>query len=163
MPSSKLQWQEKPGGGVSTYKGGVYCGPGWGFTKEDVISGRIRSLPKAIDAIDEACEHHDQCYRNQGYFWQSCNVGLARDLVKVIIDPKSSSQQRMDATIMASIFSMEARYIDPLAYPSSFSYQYLKSSIENLWKNGRLTMEQVMNQMEREIFNLYGLTQFGTF
>jgi hypothetical protein len=163
MPSSKLQWKEQPGGGVSTYIGGVYCGPGWGFTKEDVISGKIRSLPKAIDAIDEACKHHDQCYQDYGYFWQSCNVGLAHDLVKVITDPKSSSQQRMDATIMAAIFSIEAKYVDTLAYSGSFSYKYLKSSIENLWKNGNLTMEQVMNQMEHEILNQYGMSRYGTF
>ena len=147
MPISKLQWIRKQGQGVSTYAGGLYCGPGWGFTKEDVISGKIKALPKAIDAIDEACAIHDQCYQDYGYFSSSCNEGLAMNLVKIIKNPKSSSQQRLDAVIMAAIFSIESKKIDPLVYPAKVSYPFLKIQINSLWKSGNRTLGQIINQV----------------
>ena len=147
MPTSKLQWNNQPGKGTSTYAGGLYCGPGWGFTKEDVISGKIKELPKAIDAIDEACAIHDQCYQDYGYFAPWCNEALAMNLVKVIKNPKSTPQQRMDAVIMAAIFQIEVIKIDPLVYPSLASYSFLKTHINSLWKSGNLTLGQIINQV----------------
>lgn len=147
MGISKLQWAKSTDKGFSTYAGGLYCGPGWGFTKEDVASGKIKALPKAIDAIDAACAKHDQCYQDYGYFSPWCNVGLATNLVKIIIDPKSSSQQRLDSVIMAAIFSIEAKQVDPYVYPVIISYSFLKTHIASLWKNGNKTMEQIINQV----------------
>ena len=148
MPISKLQWNSKTGQGVSTYAGGLYCGPGWGFTKEDVVSGKITTLPKAIDAIDEACAIHDQCYQDYGYFSSSCNEGLALNLVKIIKNPKSSSQQRLDAVIMAAIFHLEAKKVDPIVSSAKFSYSFMKIQITSLWKSGNRTLGQIMTQVE---------------
>jgi hypothetical protein len=93
VSKSKLEANKKSSGGISTYQGGLYCGPGWGFTIEDVRSGKIKELPTAIDAIDAACKTHDQCYQDHGYFTQQCNVSLAVNLVEVIRSPSSSKQQ----------------------------------------------------------------------
>jgi hypothetical protein len=109
---SKLEVKPMPGGGISTYRGGVYCGPGWGFTREDVLSGRIKEMPAAIDAIDAACQRHDQCYADRGYFTYSCNMALSRDLAAVIVGRHSTPQQRLDAAIMAGIFRFEALTLD---------------------------------------------------
>jgi hypothetical protein len=147
MPTSKLQWDSQPGKGTSTYAGGLYCGPGWGFTKEDVISGKIKELPKAIDAIDEACAIHDQCYQDFGYFSSSCNEALALNLVKIIKNPKSTAQQRLDAVIMAAIFHIEAKRIDPIVSATKYSYSCMKIQIDSLWKSGNRTLGQVINQV----------------
>lgn len=91
-----------------------YCGPGWGFTKEDVISGKIAEMPEAIDEIDKACKVHDQCYADHGYFNQACNEQLRTDLLKIVSSPGSSPQERMDAAIMAGIFRAEGAIYRPL-------------------------------------------------
>jgi len=109
---TRLEWRKMPGGGVSTYRGGRYCGPGWGFTRDDVVSGRIRELPAAIDAIDAACRSHDQCYADRGYFTAECNRALASDLLEVILSKDSTAQQRIDAAIMAAIFEVESLTLD---------------------------------------------------
>jgi len=103
---------KKTANGYSTYKSGVYCGPGWGFTYQDILDGKISQMPKAIDAIDEACRLHDTCYHENGYFTQGCNLVLSADLAKVVIDPKSTAEQRVDAAIMAAIFFRESQSID---------------------------------------------------
>ena len=66
---SRLELRRKENG-LSTYREGIYCGPGWGFTIEDVKSGKIQDLPGAFDAIDQACRLHDQCFMNA----TACNV-----------------------------------------------------------------------------------------
>jgi len=109
---TKLTISRKSQQAVSTYRGGNYCGPGWGFTYKDILEGNIRNMPDAIDAIDEACKAHDYCYEENGYFAQGCNLVLSYDLVQVITDEQSSSQQRIDATIMAAIFFIESQTID---------------------------------------------------
>ena len=112
---SKLEWAKKAaatGKGTSTYKGGNYCGPGWGFTYKDILDGKIRQLPQAIDAIDEACKLHDYCYEENGYLTQGCNLVLTYDLVAVIKDEKSTGQQRLDAALMAAIFFIESQTVD---------------------------------------------------
>jgi len=109
--TTRLEARRMPNG-ISTYRGGLYCGPGWGFVREDVTSGRIAQLPEAIDAIDRACRRHDQCYDDHGYFTMGCNLRLAADLVAVVRSPDSTVQQRLDATIMAAIFEVEALTVD---------------------------------------------------
>jgi hypothetical protein len=69
-------------------------------------------MPKAIDAIDEACRLHDTCYEENGYTTQGCNLVLSADLAKVVVDPKSTPQQRCDAAIMAAIFFIESQSVD---------------------------------------------------
>jgi hypothetical protein len=66
------------GRGVSTYRGGNYCGPGWGFFREDAEQGKLP--PAAFDVIDEACRIHDSCYERHGYFTKACNDRLAGGL-----------------------------------------------------------------------------------
>ena len=102
----------KPNGGISTYKGGNYCGPGWGFTYKDVLDGTISKLPKAIDAIDEACKAHDYCYEENGYFTQGCNLVVTYDLVQVVVGEQSSPSERLDAAIMAAVFYVESQSWD---------------------------------------------------
>ena len=109
---SRLEYSKKASAAASTYKGGSYCGPGWGFTYQDILDGRVRELPRAIDAIDEACKLHDYCYQENGYFTQGCNLVLTYDLVQVVLDRKSSGQQRIDAVVMAAIFLIESQTID---------------------------------------------------
>jgi hypothetical protein len=147
MPASKLQWEKKVSGGISTYQGGLYCGPGWGFTLEDVKSGRIQKMPQAIDAIDQACRIHDQCYADHGYFTASCNIALAGNLSKIIKDPNSTPQQRMDAAIMAAFFMVEARKVDPYAEGVKYSYTFMKTTILAMWKSGSRTLGQIIEQI----------------
>jgi hypothetical protein len=109
---SKLEYSKKASSVTSTYKGGRYCGPGWGFTYRDILDGKIRQLPRAIDAIDEACKMHDYCYQENGYFTQGCNLVLTYDLVQVVLDQRSTAQQRLDAVLMAAIFFVESQTID---------------------------------------------------
>ena len=117
---TKLGWTTKKslkGGAAaglkgSTYRGGNYCGPGWGFTYKDILDGTIAKLPDAIDAIDEACKSHDYCYEENGYLTQGCNLVLSYDLVKVVVDEQSSAQQRLDAVVMAVVFFVESQTFD---------------------------------------------------
>src|SRR4051812_7832787 len=95
---TNLEWSEKPDGGVSIYKNGIYCGPGWGYTYKDILDGKIKEMPKAIDAIDEACRLHDPCYEENGYFAQGSNMVLSANLVDVIVAADSPPKQRAAAT-----------------------------------------------------------------
>lgn len=133
--ASRLEWKSQPEGGVSTYQGGRYCGPGWGFTKQDVESGRVARLPAAIDAIDEACQRHDQCYQDHGYFTQRCNVQLATELTGVIVSMSSTPQQRYDAALMAAIFATEAQ-VDPALKLGHRAYQGLERYYRELLDSG---------------------------
>jgi hypothetical protein len=138
---SHLEWKRMPGGGTSTYRRGLYCGPGWGFVRMDVISGRIRNLPAAIDAIDAACARHDQCYDDRGYFTGACNAALARDLARIVIANDSTPQQRLDAAIMAGIFQLEALSLDILVG----SYRDLRDSFERIFREN-FSMEAVIQR-----------------
>ena len=69
-------------------------------------------MPKAIDAIDEACRLHDTCYEENGYLTQGCNLVLTANLVDVIVAADSTPKQRAAATIMAAIFFVESQTID---------------------------------------------------
>jgi hypothetical protein len=153
LRNSNLEWKNKPSGGTSTYENGLYCGPGWGFTIEDVRSGKIKELPAAIDAIDAACKIHDQCYQDHGYFTQQCNVNLAKSLVEIIRSPSSKQQQRLDATIMAAVFAVEAIVIDPGVKTTVTTYTYIKTQISGLWGKGTLTMQQVIQEVSRQYYN----------
>lgn len=138
--TSKLEVRFKRPG-ISTYYGGHYCGPGWGFVRADVESGRIRELPEAIDAIDAACKTHDQCYADHGYFTGACNQRLAHDLVTVLIARDSTAQMRVDAAIMAGIFQFEALTLDVFVD----SYRDLRDSFERLWREN-LSMEAIIQR-----------------
>jgi hypothetical protein len=138
---SRLEWRAMPGGGTSTYRGGLYCGPGWGFTREDLRTGRIREMPAAIDAIDAACRRHDQCYFDHGYFTRECNVALVGDLVAVIVASESTFQQRFDAAIMAGIFEVESLTMDV----GMSVYRDLRGDFERLFDQG-LSMEAVIQR-----------------
>ena len=129
----------KPDGtiGVSTYEGGRYCGPGWGFTKAQAEAGWIG--PKGVDAIDEACRAHDICYGTHGYLTQSCNIALTRDLSRIVKAPDSTPQMRIDAAIMAGIFALEAATIDEKVK----DYREWRKKIESYWRVGK-TMQQVI-------------------
>lgn len=109
---SKLTISKKGKAAVSTYQGGNYCGPGWGFTYRDILDGKIQKMPQAVDAIDEACKAHDYCYQENGYLTQGCNLVLTYDLVNVVVDDKSTAQQRLDAVIMAAVFFVESQLVD---------------------------------------------------
>lgn len=109
---SKLELARQSSGGTSTYKGGNYCGPAWGYTYQDILDGKIKELPAAVDAIDEACKAHDYCYQENGYFTQGCNLVLSADLAKVVIAQDSTPQQRVDAAVMAAVFLIETQTID---------------------------------------------------
>jgi hypothetical protein len=127
--------------GFSTYRGGLYCGPGWGFVRQDVLSGKIREMPAAIDAIDAACRTHDQCYNDFGYLTRSCNQALARDLARVMVARDSTAQMRYDAAIMAGIFQLEALTIDVVVE----SYRDLRDSFERIWRDN-FSMEAVIQR-----------------
>ena len=134
---SGLEWKRMPEGGISTYRGGRYCGPGWGFTREDVWRGRIKELPAALDAVDAACQRHDQCYQDHGYFTYDCNIALSRDLVAVLVARSSTPRQRLAAAIMAGIFQFEALTLDPFVglyrdLKNSFETQFARYSMENV-------------------------------
>ena len=133
--SSRLEWKKRPEGGTSTYQGGRYCGPGWGFTKQDVEAGKVAELPAAIDAIDAACQRHDQCYEDHGYFTQRCNVHLATELTGIIISKSATPQQRYDAAIMAAIFATEAQ-VDPTLKFGHTTYQSLERLYRELLDSG---------------------------
>jgi hypothetical protein len=109
--NTNLEWR-RGDTGISTYKKGVYCGPGWGYTYQDILDGKIQTMPEAIDAIDAACRAHDECYAENGYLTQGCNLVLTTDLVSVVTSPSSTPQQRADAALMAAIFFIELQTID---------------------------------------------------
>jgi hypothetical protein len=104
-------------------------------------------MPQAIDAIDNACRLHDQCYANNGYFSASCNLALTRNLSAIIINPRSTSQQRRDAAIMAAFFFIEARAVDPVVSPVKMSYTFMKIRILEMWKFGNRTLGQILDQI----------------
>lgn len=131
----------KRGFGVSTYMESNYCGPHWGFTSQDVLSGTIAEMPEAINAIDKACQAHDQCYADHGYFNQACNEQLRTDLLRIVSDPHSSSSERMDASIMAGIFWTEGAISKPL----HTIYKNLYDSFVLLFTAQQMTMQMVIN------------------
>lgn len=133
--TSRLEWKKVEDGKTSTYRGGNFCGPGWGFTRQDVEAGKVAELPAAIDAIDAACQRHDQCYDDHGYFTRICNVSLATDLTIIVISKSSTPQQRYDAAIMAAIFATEAQ-IDPALKLGHQAYQALERSYRELLDSG---------------------------
>lgn len=143
---SKLQWKKQPAGGTSTYEGGMYCGPGWGYVRQDVTSGRIAELPEAIDAIDRACRSHDQCYQDNGYLTLKCNVRLASELLLIVADPKSTPQQRNDAYVMAAIFQLEAMTLDAAVFVPKEGYRKLHTLIVATWDKGTRTMASIIQE-----------------
>lgn len=93
---------------LSTYRGGNYCGPGWGSTSSTRAHGAISGPRLPSDAIDESCRDHDACYSERGYFDRECDVALIERLTKLAIDPQTPGQQRRDARIMADWFEFQS-------------------------------------------------------
>ncbi len=155
--TSRLELRRMPTGGISTYRVGRYCGPGWGFVRQDVESGRIARMPDAIDAIDDACRHHDQCYFDRGWFYRDCNVRLARELAEIIRGPTSTAQQRVDAAVMAAVFAVEADAIDPWLRPAvdlgTAISTRLHAGVDTMFQ-GTTTMFWVI---EQEIYRINGV------
>lgn len=131
---TRLEAQFMPSGGISTYRGGNFCGPGWGFTKQDVENGQI--MPEAFDVIDAACQRHDQCYADYGYFTERCNVQLASELSAIIKSPKSTPQQRYDAAVMAALFETEAHTLDRAVSAQRTALQSLERYYRELLDSG---------------------------
>lgn len=160
---SRLEVRRMPKGGISTYRGGRYCGPGWGwsFVRKDVESGKIAHMPEAIDVIDDACRRHDQCYDDNGWFFRDCNVRLARELVEIVRAPTNTAQQRMDAAVMAAVFAVEADGIDPWLRPAvdlaSAVRLRLCAAVDSLFQ-GTTTMLWVI---EQEIYRINGVPRYG--
>ncbi len=144
---TKLTWSQKNATATSTYKGGKYCGPGWGFTYQDILDGNIRELPQSIDAIDEACKMHDYCYHENGYFTQGCNLVLTYDLVKVVVDYKSAPQQRLDAVLMAAIFFIESQTIDLGIIAKEEALKIKSQILSNIYEAGNTLQTAIKNQM----------------
>ena len=146
---SNLTWSKKAsviGQGVSTYKGGKYCGPGWGFTYKDILDGKISQLPDAVDAIDEACKMHDYCYSENGYFTQGCNLVLTYNLVDVVTSKDSTPQQRLDATLMAAVFFIESQTLD-LGVMGQREVLDLKSRLEGLITESAMSLEHAITNV----------------
>jgi hypothetical protein len=104
-----------------------------------VLTGRIKELPAAVDAIDAACKCHNQCYGDHGYFTYSCNAALSRDLAAVIVARHSTPQQRFDAAVMAAIFQFEALTVDLVV----IEYRDLRDKFEAMFRP-YVTMELVI-------------------
>ncbi|WP_342165034.1 hypothetical protein [Methylobacterium sp. SD21] len=145
MMGSALEWKSMPTGGTSTYKGGLYCGPGWGFTYKDILDGKIKSMPKALDAIDEACKGHDECYDDNGYITAGCNLVLTSKMVEVIKSDSTTTQQKVDAAVMAAIFFTEGFLVDPIANPKKNTKEF-RDQVAGLFRQGKYTMEQAINR-----------------
>lgn len=146
---SNLTWSKKSsvvGQGVSTYQGGNYCGPGWGFTYKDILDGKIAQLPDAVDAIDEACKLHDYCYSENGYFTQGCNLVLTYNLVEVVVSKDSTPQQRLDATLMAAVFFIESQTLD-VGVMAQREMLELKNRLEGLMTESAMSLEQAITNV----------------
>lgn len=128
--------------GLSVYRGGNYCGPGWGFTSQDVESGRILRMPQAFDAIDQVCRLHDQCFADQGYFAISCDFALTRRLTDVVFKSESTPTQRLDAVVIAAYFLVQIALIDlPVA-----SYRSIHKRLKTKFFEGA----QMLHVIEQE-------------
>ena len=60
---------------------GNYCGP---------LHPPKGMNPVAIDQVDFACQNHDKCYDDYGYFNKSCDLKIIEDLKSVI--PQTESE-----------------------------------------------------------------------
>lgn len=133
--------------GISTYRGGNYCGPAWGFTKADVGGGLMCADVPAINEIDAACRRHDICYGKHGYLTRHCNTALASDLLKVAIAPGSKPGERIDAYVMFMVFGLESVTVD-----FAIEKQHeVKAKIRKYWAETNQKASAVMWQLEREI------------
>lgn len=69
---------------------GNYCGP-----------GHKGGHPAPVDALDEACMHHDACVRDFEVPSCACNARLAREAAAVASDPRASADLRAAADFTA--------------------------------------------------------------
>jgi hypothetical protein len=124
---------------ISTYRGGAYCGPGWGFTIEEIKGKGIASMPGTIDAIEAACKMHDACYARAGYFSEPCDQELVANMLRIVKDPKSPRHLQVDAAVMAAVFQFEALVSDPVFK----RYQELESSFARMF-HSNVSMEYII-------------------
>lgn len=124
---------------------GNYCGPGWGFTFEDVQSGKIAGMPEAINAVDRACAMHDDCYGTQGYLALECNVTLVGNLADILSNPDPTAKERRWAAIVAAYFAVEVVTIDAAIFPA----RVIRDKLEVFWRQGNATMADAMGQVVR--------------
>lgn len=143
--ATNLEWSKKPNGGISTYKKGVYCGPGWGYTYKDILDGKISEMPEAVDAIDRACQAHDVCYEENGYLTQGCNLVLTADLAAVVVSSQATGEQRVDAAVMAAIFFVESQTID-LGQMAVKEYSRMRDRMLGYVGESMHTLEQAINR-----------------
>ena len=78
--------------GLEVY--GNWCGPGHGGS----------GTP--IDAVDEVCCRHDQCYCEDGYLDCSCDRDLLADMPSAIADPDTPAKGRVAGLGAISFFSI---------------------------------------------------------
>jgi len=100
---------------------GNWCGPG-------------HSGPGTpVDAVDEACCRHDQCYCDRGYFDCSCDRGLIADLVDAVDAPGVSAGGRaaglgIAAALAADPFCLCHRICYP-SFPDVWNFDCTSVSV----------------------------------
>lgn len=105
------------GGGLNVRKGGNFCGPKYGATKQDVEAGKIKELPLPLDRIDGVCMVHDQCYEDTGYFNPECDLRMMNSLLtQVFGDSGGTTQEKVDAFVMSSYFAAQVSQAAPAYY-----------------------------------------------
>lgn len=124
---------------MSVYRGGTYCGPGWGFTRQDLEAKNLTELPQALDAIDLACQAHDQGYKDNGYWDIASDKKLISDLRVVVRTPTASFQQRFDAVVISSYFVVQSNVTIRVSETKK-----LYQSIQAMFMLGQFTMQQVI-------------------
>lgn len=60
-----------------------------------------------IDAVDEVCCRHDQCYCDRGYFDCSCDRGLIANMPEAIADSSTSAEGRVKGTAIAALLAAD--------------------------------------------------------
>ena len=77
--------------GIPIY--GNWCGPGHGGGEP-------------IDAVDEVCRRHDQCYDERGYFDCSCDRDLIARMPDAIINPGTPTLGKVAGAAAAAVFAI---------------------------------------------------------
>ena len=82
--------QPAANGGAKFLVHGNYCGPG-------------NNAPLApIDALDEACAHHDACTPSRGLPTKLCNARLEQEATAIALDPREPDDLRAMAGVVAA-------------------------------------------------------------
>jgi hypothetical protein len=81
-----------PSAGIPVY--GNHCGPGFGDP----------NVP-AVDAVDQVCKDHDNCYDDKGYSNCGCDRALIASMTAAAATPGLSAQARSTALAAISYFA----------------------------------------------------------